>query len=175
MFKKPSKALMTALRDFVFRHEIFVEAGEFDDGFVFVRQPKGRSKRFGPRRHFEVFLRRNKRRVRFYILTCGSDDQERSQVPIDFPEKALVLPAEAAIEYEECGRDVKRYSARFPKDADAGRALFGYVRSESRLLERLLGDTAYAELLQLVRRHCRKPRSGAVNRRLKAGQPRRRS
>ena len=90
MFKKPSKALMTALRDFVFRHEIFVEAGEFDDGFVFVRQRKGRSKRFGPRRHFEVFLRRNKRRVRFYTLTCGSEDHERSQVPIDFPEKALV-------------------------------------------------------------------------------------
>ena len=49
-----------------------------------------------------------------------------SQVPIDFPEKALPRPAEAAIEYEECDRDVKRYSARFRKDADAGRALFGY-------------------------------------------------
>ena len=175
MFEKPSKALMIALQDFVSRHEIFVEAGEFDDGFVFVRQRKGRSKRFGPRRHFEVFLRRGKRRVRFCTLTCGSEDHERSQVPIDFPERALLRPAEAAIEYEECGRDVKRYSARFPKDVDAGRALFGYVRSESRLLERLLGDTAYAELLQLVRRHCRKPRSGAVNRRLKARQPRRRS
>ena len=176
MFEKPSKALMIALRDFVFRHEIFVEAREFDDGCVFVRQPKGRSKRFGPRRHFEVFLRRrNKRRVRFYILTCGSDDQERSQVPIDFPEKALVLPAEAAIEYEECGRDVKRYSARFPKDAEAGRALFGYVRSESGLLEKLLGDTDYGELLRLVRRHRRKSRSRAANRRLSAKQPRRRS
>ena len=65
MFEKPSETLMTALRNFVFRHEIFVEAGEFDDGFVYVRQRKGRSKRFGPRRHFEVFLRRNKRRVRF--------------------------------------------------------------------------------------------------------------
>ena len=127
---------MTALRDFVFRHEIFVEAGEFDDGFVFMRQRKGRSKRFGPRRHFEVFLRRNKRRVRFYTLTCGSKDHERSEVPIAFPEKALLRPAEAAIEYEECGRDVRGYSARFPKDAEAGRALFGYVRSESRLLER---------------------------------------
>ena len=124
MIEKPSKALMIALRDFVFRHEIFVEAREFDDGCVFVRQPKGRSKRFGPRRHFEVFLRRNKRRVRVYTLTCGAEDQERSQVPIDFPEKALLLPAEAAIEYEECGRDVKRYSARFPKDAKAGRAFF---------------------------------------------------
>ena len=175
MFEKPSKALMIALRDFVFHHEIFVEAGEFDDGLVFVRQPKGRSKRFGPRRHFEVFLRRGKRRVRFYTLTCGSEDRERSQVAIDFPEKALLRPAEAAIEYEACGRDVKRYSARFPKDADAGRALFGYVRSESRLLERLLGDTAYGELLQLVRRHCRRSRSRAVNRRLKARQPRRRT
>ena len=175
MFEKPSKALMIALRDFVFRHEIFVEAGEFDDGFVFVRQPKGRSKRFGPRRHFEVFLRRNKRRVRFYTLTCGSEDHQRSQVPIDFPEKALLLPAEAAIEYEECGRDVKRYSARFPKDTDAGHALFGNVRSESRLLEKLLGDTAYGELLHLVRRHRHKSRSRAVNRRLKTRQPRRRS
>ena len=42
MFEKPSKALMIAVRNFVFRHEIFVEAGEFDDGFVFVRQRKGR-------------------------------------------------------------------------------------------------------------------------------------
>ena len=175
MFEKPSKALMIALRDFVFRHEIFVEAGEFDDGFVFARQRKGRSKGFGPRRHFEVFLRRNKRRVRFYTLTCGSEDHERSQVPIDFPEKALLLPAEAAIEYEECGRDVARYSARFPKDSEVGRALFGYVRSESRLLERLLGDTEYGELLRLARRHRRTSRSRAANRRLKARQPRRRS
>ena len=98
MFEKPSKALMIALRDFVFRHEIFVEVGEFDDGLLFVRQPKDRSKRFGPRRHFEVFLRRDQRRVRFYTLTCGSEDHERSQVPIDFPKKALLLPAEAAIE-----------------------------------------------------------------------------
>ena len=63
---------------------------------------KSRSKGFGPRRRFEVFLRRNKRRVRFYTLTCGSEDHERAQVPIDFPEKVLQLPAEAAIEYEEC-------------------------------------------------------------------------
>jgi len=174
MFEKPSEALMIALRDFVCRHEIFVEAREFDDGFIFVRQPKGRS-RFGPRRHFQVFLRRNKRRVRFFTLTCGSEDHERSQVSIDFPEKALLRPAEAAIEYEQCGRDVKRYSARFPKDAEAGRALFGYVRSESHLLEQLLGDTAYSELLRLVRRHRRKSRSRAANRRLKARQPRRRS
>ena len=51
------------------------------------------------------------------------------------------MPAEAAIEYEACGRDVKRYWARFPKDAEAGRALFGYVRSESRLLEKLPDDS----------------------------------
>lgn len=107
MFEKPSKALMIALRDFVCRQEIFVEAREFDDGFIFVRQPKGRSMRFGPRRHFQMFLRRNKRRVRFFTLTCGSEDHERSQVPIDFPEKALLRPAEAAIEYEQCGRDAK--------------------------------------------------------------------
>ncbi|MGQ0732829.1 MAG: hypothetical protein ACT4QD_04140 [Acidobacteriota bacterium] len=175
MFEKPSKALMTALREFVFRREIFVEAREFDDGFIFVRQPNGRSRRLGPRRHFEVLLCRNKRRVRFYTLTCGSEDHERSQVPIDFPEKALLRPAEAAIEYEACGRDEKRYSARFPKDAEAGRALFGYVRSESRLLEKLLGDTGYRELLRLVRRHRRKSRSRAANRRLKARQPGRRS
>ena len=175
MFEKPSEALMTALRNFVFRHEIFVEAGEFDDGWVFVRQRKGRSKRFGPRRHFEVFLRRNKRRVRFYTLTCGSEDHERSQALIDFPEKVLLLPAEAAIEYEECCRDVKCYSGRFPKAAEAGRALYGYVRSESRLLEKLLGDTDYGELLRLVRRHRRKSRSRAANRRLKARQSLRRS
>lgn len=44
MFEKPSKALTRALRNFVFRHEIFVEAREFDDGFIFVRQPKGWSR-----------------------------------------------------------------------------------------------------------------------------------
>ena len=141
MFENPSKSLRIALRDFVFRHEIFVEAREFDDGLIFVRRPKGRSRRFGPRRHFEVFLRRKKRRVHFYTLTCGSEDDERLQVGIDFPEKALLRPAEAAIEYEACGRDVKCYSVRFPKDMEAGRALFGYVRSESRLLEKLLGET----------------------------------
>jgi hypothetical protein len=149
VFENPSTALMIAVRDFVFRHEIFVEAREFDDGFIFVRRPKGRSRRFGSRRHFEVFLRRNKRRVHFYSLTSGSEDGERLQVAIDFPEKALLRPAEAAIEYEAYGRDVKRYSARFRKDVDAGRALFGYVRSESRLLEKLLGDPAYRELLRL--------------------------
>ena len=175
MFEKPSKALMIALRDFVCRHEIFVEAREFDDGFIFVRQPKGRSTRFGPRRHFQVFLRRNKRRVRCFTLTCGSEDHERSQVPIDFPEKALLRPAEAAIEYEQCGRDVKSYSARFPKDAEAGRALFGYVRSESHLLERLLGDAVQAGAVRCRRRHRRTSRSRAANRRLKARQPRRRS
>jgi hypothetical protein len=174
MFEKPSKALMIALRDFVCRHEIFVEAREFDDGFIFVRQPKGRSRRVGPRRHFQVFLRRNKRRVRFFTLTCGSEDHARSQVPIDFPEKTLLRPAEAAIEYEQCGRDVKSYSARFPKDAEACRALFGYLRSESRLLGQLLGDTAYSELLRLVRHH-RTSRSRAANRRLKARHPLRRS
>ncbi|MEQ1911452.1 MAG: hypothetical protein ABMA15_21720 [Vicinamibacterales bacterium] len=65
MFEKPSKPLLIALRDFVCRHEVFVEAREFDNGFIFVRQPKGRSIRLGPRRHFQVFLRRKKRRVRF--------------------------------------------------------------------------------------------------------------
>lgn len=47
MLEKPSKALLSALRDFVLRHEIFVEAREFDDGFMFVRRPTARSKRFG--------------------------------------------------------------------------------------------------------------------------------
>jgi hypothetical protein len=175
MFEKPSAAMMIALRDFVFHHEIFVEAREFDDGFIFTRQPRRRSKSLGPRRHFEVFLRREKRRVRFFSLTCGSEDQERSQVPIDSPEKALLLPAEAAVEYEACGRDVKRYAARFPNDADAGRALFGYVRSESRLLLQLLGDTAYKELLSLVRRHRRVSQRRVRNRRVKASERGRRS
>ena len=86
-------------------------------------------------------LRRDRRRVHFYSLTCGSGDAERYQVPIDFPERALLRPAEAAIEYESCGRKLSRYTARFPKDTEAGRALFGYVRSESRLLEKLLGES----------------------------------
>ena len=165
---------MIALRDFVFRHEVFVEAREFDDGLIFVRRPSGWSNRFGPRRHFEVFLRRNKRRVHFYTLTCGSEGYKRLQVGIDFPEKALLRPAEAAIEYEACGRDVQRYSVRFPKDVDAGRALFGYVRSESRLLEKLLGGPAYRELLRLVRRHRRKSRSRPASRRFRGRQRRRR-
>ena len=153
MFRKPSAALMTALRNFVLRHEVFVEACEFDDGLIFVRQLERRSKRLGPRRHFEVYLRRNRRRIRFYSLTCGSEDLGRSQVSIAFPEKTLLRSAEAALEYEACGRDVKSYTARFPRDAEAGRALFGYVRSESRLLQRLLGGSGYQELIRLVRRH----------------------
>ena len=146
---------MIALRDFVFRQEIFVEAREFDDGFFFTRRSTARSKGFGPRRHFRVSLRRDRRRVHFYSLMCGSDDAERYQFPIDFPERALLRPAEAAIEYESCGRKLSRYAARFPKDTEAGRALFGYVRSESRLLEKLLGEKPYGELLALVRRHRR--------------------
>lgn len=166
MFEKPTSALMTALQQFVFRHKIFVEAREFDDGLIFVREPKGRAKRFGPRRNFEVFLRRENRRVHVYTLTCGSADEKRSQVSIDFPERALLRPAEAAIEYEDCGRDMKRYSARFPSDPDAGRALFGYVRSESRILEQLLGDRLYWELLRLVRRYGLKRRTRPPDRRL---------
>jgi hypothetical protein len=131
MFEKPSAAMMIALRDFVFRHEIFVEAREFDDGFAFTRQPRRRSKRVGPRRHFEVFRRRNKRRVRVFSLTCGPEDEERSQVQIDFPEKALLLPAEAAIEYERCGRDAKRYGALFPNDAEIALCLAICDRSRS--------------------------------------------
>jgi len=175
MFQKPSAAVTIALRHFVFRHEIFVEAREFDDGFIFTRQPRRRSKRFVPRRHFEVFLRRDRRRVRFFSLTCGYEDLERSQVPVDFPEKALLRPAEAAIEYEDCGRDAKRYAARFPGDAEAERARFGYVRSESRLLLGLLGDTSYKELLRLVRRHRRMSQRQAPHRGLKARERRRRS
>lgn len=166
--------MMRALRDFVFRHEIFVEAREFDDGFIFVRRRKGRADRYGPRRHFRVFLRRDKRRVHIYTLTCGSENLDRSQVEIDFPEKALLRPAEAAIEYEACRRDARRYAAHFPKDAEAARALFGYVRSESRLLLQLLGDAAYKELLGVVRRHRNIPRRKG-NRRLTATERRQRS
>ena len=175
MFQKPSAAMMTALQDFVFRHKIFVEASEFDDGFIFTRQPRRRLKRFGPRRHFEVFLRRNGRQVKFFSLTCGSEDQERSQVPIDFPEKVLLRPAEAAIEYEDCERDAKRFVAHFPKDPEAGRALFGYVRSESRLLVTLLGGSTYKELLRLVRRHGRTTRPRAADPGRKIGRQRGRS
>ena len=161
MFRKPSPAMMTALRDFVFRHEIFVEAHEFDDGFIFTRKPRRRSRRLGPGRHFEVFLRRGNRRVRFFSLTCGSEEQER--------------PAEAAIEYDSCGHDAKRYAAQFPKDPDAAQALFGYVRSESRLLVKLLGNLRYKELLRLVRRHSRTARGRAAKRRTKSHQRLRRS
>jgi hypothetical protein len=146
---------MLALRDFVFRHEIFVEAREFDDGFIFTRLPRRGSKRAGPRRHFVVFLRRQERRVKFFSLTCGSEDEKRSQVTIDFPEKALQTAADAAIAYEDVDRSAKRYAAQFSKDSETGRALFGYVRSESRLLLKLLGRPAYDELLRLVRRHRR--------------------
>ena len=153
MFGKPSAALMTALRDFVFRHEVFVEACEFDDGLIFTRQPRVRSRRFGPRRHFEVFLRRDRRRIKFYTVSCGSEDQKRADIRIEFPERTLLRSAEAALEYEACGRDRRRYSARFLNDDDVGRALFGWVRSESRLLVRLLAEVRYKELLRLVRRH----------------------
>ena len=125
-------------------------------------KPKGRAKKFGPRRHFEVSLRREKRRVHFYTVTCGSADQKKSAASIDFPEKTLLRAAEAALEYEDCGRNVKRYSAHYPKDPDAGRALFGYVRSEARILEKLLGEELYRKLLRIVRRHRRKPRRGAT-------------
>ena len=50
MFAKPTKALMTTLQRFVFRHEIFVEAREFDDGLIFVREPKGRARKPPPNR-----------------------------------------------------------------------------------------------------------------------------
>jgi hypothetical protein len=166
VFEKPPEALMTDLERFVFRHRIFVEAREFEDGVIFVREPKGRSKKLGPRRHFEVFLRRERRRVHFYTVTCGSADQMKSQVPIVFPEKALLRAAQAALEYEDCGRDVTRYSAAYPKDLDAGRALFGYVRSESRLLEQLLGARLYRDLLRIVRRHRRERESRPPNKRM---------
>ena len=163
-FRKPSAAIMAALRDFVFRHEIFVEAREFDDGFLFSRQLRRRSKRLKPRRHFEVFLRRNGRRVKFFTVMCGSEDLEGAKISIDFPEKVLLMPAEAAIEYEKYGRDAKRYVAQFPKDPDVARALFGHTRSESRLLMRLLGDSRYKELLRLVRRHSRAAPAPAARR-----------
>ncbi len=158
MFEKPTKVLMSELQRFVFRHKIFVEAREFDDGLFFVREPKGRARKFGPRRHFEVSLRREKRRVHCYSVTCGSADHKKSAVSIDFPEKTLLRAAEAALEYEDCGRNPKRYSAHYPKDPEAGHALFGYVRSEARLLEKLLGDELYRKLLRIVRRHRRRPR-----------------
>jgi hypothetical protein len=163
--RKPSPAIMAALRDFVFRHEIFVEASEFDDGFLFSRQLRRRSKRLKPRRHFEVFLRRNGRRVKFFTVMCGSEDLDGSKISIDFPERVLLRPSEAAIEYERCGRDAKRYAAQFAKDPDAARALFGYVRSESRLLMKLLGGSRYKELLRLVRRHRRAAPAPVAHRR----------
>jgi hypothetical protein len=158
MFEKPTKVLMSDLQRFVLRHQIFVEAREFDDGLFFVREPKSRARKLGPRRHFEVSLRREKRRVHFYTVTCGSDDHKKSAVSIDFPEKTLLRAAEVALEYEDCGRNVKRYSAHYPEDPEVGQALFGYVRSETRLLEKLLGDELYRKLLRIVRRHRRKPR-----------------
>jgi hypothetical protein len=119
-----------------------------------------------------VFLRRNGRRVKFFTLACGSEDQDGSKVPIDFPEKVLLMPAEAAIEDENCGCDAKRYAAQFPKDPDAARALFGYLRSESRLLVRLLGDARYKELLRLVRPHKQAAREPTARRRSRRQQTR---
>lgn len=161
MIAKPTKALMTTLQRFVFRHEIFVEAREFDDGLIFVREPKGRARKLGPRRNFEVFLRREKRRVHVYTMTMTSRsaDERDGRVSIDFPETVLLRAAQAALEYEDCARGLKRYAAHYPSDPDAGHALFGYVRSESRLLEQLLGNDLYRELLRVVRRHGTKRRS----------------
>ena len=51
MFRKPSAAVTTALRDFVFRHEIFVDAREFDDGFIFTRNLRYRELLRLVRRH----------------------------------------------------------------------------------------------------------------------------
>src|SRR6266446_1141661 len=78
--------------------------------------PEGPSGQTGSRRHFRAFLRRDKRRVHVCTMTCGSENLERSQVTIEFPEKALLRPAGEAIEYEDCRRDAKRYAAHFPKD-----------------------------------------------------------
>jgi hypothetical protein len=58
-----------------------------------------------------------------------------------------------------------------PKDHDARRVLFGFVRSES-LLSKLLGEAAYNELFRLVRRH---RRVGGRNRLGKPGRRRERS
>jgi hypothetical protein len=54
VFQKPSAAMMGALRDFGFRHEVFIEAREFDDGLIFTRLPRRGSNRVGPRHHFDV-------------------------------------------------------------------------------------------------------------------------
>lgn len=153
MRAKPTKTLMTALERFVVRHRIFVEALESDDGRIFVRERKGRAGRLGFRRNFRVSLRREKRRVHFYTMTLRSADEQDWRVWIDFPETTLLRAAQAALEYEDCGRDLKRYAVQYPRDLEAGHALFGYVRSESRLLERLLGHARYRELLRIVRRH----------------------
>ena len=162
MVAQPTKALMIALQRFVFRHRIFVEAREFDDGVIFVREPKGRgATKLSPRRNFEVFLRRQRRRIHMYTMTLGSADERDWRVSIDFPEKTLLRAAEAALEYENSGRNLKRYAAHYPSDPDAGHALFGYVRSESRLLEQLLGNDRYRELLRTVRRYRSKRRRPA--------------
>lgn len=155
---------MIALERFVVRQQIFVEAHEFDDGFIFVRERKGRARKLGFRRNFRISLRREKRRVHFYTMTLGSAQEQDWRVSIDFPEKTLLRATEAALEYEDCGRDLKRYAAHYPSDPEAGHALFGYVRSESRLLEQLLGNEHYRELLRIVRRQGPQQR-GPVSRR----------
>ena len=91
-------------------------------------------------------------------MTLRSADERDWRVSIDLPEKALLRASEAALEYEDCGRDLKRYAAHYPSDPDAGHALFGYVRSESRLLDELLDNDLYRELLRIVRRHGPNPR-----------------
>jgi hypothetical protein len=164
---------MLALRSFVMRHEVFVEASEFED-HLFRRRPTERTKALGPRRHFRVSLRRKARRVHMYTVSCGSDDLAQSAVSIDFPEKVLLRAAEAAVEYDACGRDVRRYTAQLSRvDMDPGHAIFGYLRSESRLLQRLLGPAPYAALVRLVKRHSRRRTQRAGRLRRSASAPRR--
>ena len=171
MFENPSRPLMVALRDFVFRHEVVVEAREFHDGRFFVRRPTGRSRRFGPRPELRSIPPAQE--TPSYVC-AARQTMSGYRSGSTSPEKALVRPVEAAIQYEECGRDIKRYSARFHNDVEAGSALFGYVRSESRLLERLLDDTASRELLRIGRRHRRTLPSRRTRRRIRGKQRRRR-
>jgi hypothetical protein len=98
-----------------------------------------------------VWLRRETRRVHVYTVTCRSSDDDGRRISIDFPEHTLLRSAKAALEYEACGRNLRRYVARYPRDAEMGYALLGYVRSESRILQRLLGRTRDLELLRIVR------------------------
>ena len=88
MFENPSKSLMIALRDFLFGHEIFVEARELDDGLLFVRPTDGAVE------EMYLFSASAERVPTFHItpheLTVKHDDHEGHKEHEEEPTKTTV-------------------------------------------------------------------------------------